>query len=43
MTSIIVRHADILDSKDVFEWRNDPISVEMSHRHNVIKWREQLR
>ena len=43
MTSIIVRHADILDSKDVFEWRNDPISVEMSHRPNVVNWREHLR
>ena len=36
MTSIIIRNADNQDTKDVFEWRNDPISIEMSHKSDAI-------
>ena len=43
MTSITVRHADNIDSRDVFEWRNDPISVEMSHKPNVVNWQDHSR
>ena len=43
MTSITIRHADNIDSRDVFEWRNDPISVEMSHKPNVVNWQDHSR
>ena len=29
MSELFLRYADISDSKDIWEWRNDPQSVEM--------------
>ena len=35
---IHIRTASILDVKEIFEWRNDKLAVEMSLNENQIKW-----
>ena len=35
---INIRTASILDAKEIFEWRNDKLAVEMSLNANQIKW-----
>ena len=34
----IVRRADERDSRDIFDWRNDELTVEMSHTTDVVEW-----
>lgn len=38
MTDIKIRSAKENDSKDIFEWRNDEITREMSHTSEIIEW-----
>ena len=38
MSKIIVRNADHKDSIDIFRWRNDDLSREMSINSDVIRW-----
>ena len=38
MSKIIVRNADHNDSIDIFRWRNDELSREMSINSDVIRW-----
>ena len=35
-----VRVADLSDSKEIFEWRNDETTRQMSHIDNIVDWDE---
>ena len=35
-----VRLANLSDSKEVFNWRNDKTTRKMSHTNNIINWEE---
>lgn len=35
---LIVRTANEEDSKDIFAWRNDELTRQMSHKTDVIEW-----
>ncbi len=37
---MLVRIATDKDSKNIFEWRNDPLTREMSHETKIISWAE---
>ena len=37
---VSVRLADLSDSKEVFNWRNDETTRKMSHTNNIINWQE---
>jgi RimJ/RimL family protein N-acetyltransferase len=39
MVDIKIRSAEEHDSKDIFEWRNDRVTREMSHSSELIPWR----
>jgi len=43
MTDIKIRSAKENDSKDIFEWRNDEITREMSHSSEIIEWENHSR
>ena len=38
MNSISVRLATEADSKEIFEWRNDELTRQMSHTSEVVEW-----
>ena len=38
MIEIKIRNAKENDTKDIFEWRNDEITREMSHSSEIIEW-----
>ena len=40
MSELFLRYADISDSKDIWEWRNDPQSVEMFKSRKIVSWSE---
>ena len=40
MSELFLRYADISDSKDIWEWRNDPLSVEMFKSRKMVSWSE---
>ena len=42
MRRVIIRKADQLDCNDVFDWRNDPLSIKMSHQSEQVSWNEHL-
>ena len=35
---IKVRKAELSDSKTIFEWRNDELTIEMSHTTDIVDW-----
>ena len=43
MVDIKIRNAKETDSKDVFKWRNDEITREMSHSPEIIEWENHIR
>ena len=43
MVDIKIRSAKENDSKDIFEWRNDEITREMSHTSEIIEWENHSR
>ena len=40
---VIARKANMGDCKEVFEWRNDSITRQMSFTSNVVLWEDHLR
>ena len=38
-----VRRADELDSKDIFDWRNDALTRRMSHSTDLVEWDAHMR
>ena len=42
MKRVIIRNADQLDCNDVFDWRNDPMSIKMSHNSEHVSWKEHI-
>lgn len=43
MSSISIRLADSGDSKDIFAWRNDELTRQMSHTMDKIEWEEHAK
>ena len=43
MLDIKIRSAKENDSKDIFEWRNDEITRQMSHTSEIIEWENHSR
>ena len=43
MKEIKIRNAKENDSKDIFEWRNDEITREMSHESEITEWENHSR
>ena len=43
MKEIKIRSAEENDSKDIFEWRNDPDSISMSLSSKTITWDEHIK
>jgi hypothetical protein len=35
-----IRKANEGDSRDIFDWRNDELTRQMSHTTDLVKWRE---
>ncbi len=42
MVDIIVRHADLRDTKDVGDWRNDPITRAQSRNSGAVPWAQHV-
>ena len=43
MKEIKIRSAEENDSKDIFEWRNDELTRQMSHTSEIIEWENHSR
>jgi RimJ/RimL family protein N-acetyltransferase len=43
MVDIKIRSAKENDSKDIFEWRNDELTCQMSHTSEIIEWENHNR
>ena len=43
MKEIKIRNAKENDSKDIFEWRNDELTRQMSHTSEIIEWENHRR
>ena len=43
MVDIKIRSAKENDSKDIFEWRNDELTRQMSHTSEIIEWENHSR
>lgn len=43
MVDIKIRSAKENDSKDIFEWRNDELTRQMSHTSEIIEWENHNR
>ena len=43
MKEIKIRSAEENDSKDIFEWRNDELTLQMSHTSEIIEWENHSR
>ena len=43
MVDINIRSAKENDSKDIFEWRNDELTRQMSHTSEIIEWENHNR
>ena len=43
MLDVIVRKADLSDCEEVFEWRNDDTTRQMSRSSEVVLWEDHLR
>tara|TARA_Y100001970_G_C13927496_1_gene696515 strand:- start:215 stop:694 length:480 start_codon:yes stop_codon:yes gene_type:complete len=42
MNRVIIRKAEQLDCNDVFDWRNDPMSIKMSLQSAQVSWNQHL-
>ena len=42
LTNLSVRLATEIDSKDIFEWRNDLLSRRMSHTTKIVEWEQHI-
>lgn len=38
--NIVVRRAEINDSQDIFQWRNDELTRQMSHTTEKVEWED---
>ena len=43
MKNLLIRFATDNDSKNIFDWRNDPLTRSMSHSTKIVDWKQHAK